>query len=113
MIAFSGCRHESRVSEAVLRSPQVRARGRQLFVEHCALCHGENADGQGRRREGLTGKPADFTSASWRASATPDGVFTVIRAGKRGTSMPAWPLLSDPEVADLTAYVLSVQAEGP
>jgi cytochrome c oxidase cbb3-type subunit 3 len=112
MIAFSGCRHESRVSEAMLRSPQARAHGRQLFVEHCALCHGENADGQGRRRE-LTGKPADFTSASWRASATPDGVFTVIRKGQHGTSMPAWPSLGDQEVADLTVYVLSVAAEGP
>ena len=113
MIAFSACRHESRVSEATLRSPEARVRGRSLFALHCALCHGVNADGRGQRREGLTGAAADFTSASWRAAATPDGVFDVIRAGKRGTSMPAWPSLDDREVGDLTAYVLSVHAEGP
>jgi mono/diheme cytochrome c family protein len=113
MIAFSGCKHESRVSETTLRSAEARARGRQLFLEHCALCHGDKADGNGRRREGLTGRPVDFTSARWRASATPDGVFAVIREGKHGTSMPAWPSLGDPEVTELTAYVLSVQAEGP
>jgi len=113
MIAFSGCRHESRMSETALRSPEARARGRQLFLEHCALCHGENADGNGRRREGLTGRPADFTSAGWRDSATPDGVFTVIRDGKHGTSMPSWPGLDDRDVSDLAAYVLSVHAQGP
>jgi mono/diheme cytochrome c family protein len=111
MIAFSGCKHDGRVSESTLRSPEARARGGQIFLEHCALCHGADADGRGRRREGLTGSPTDFTSAVWRASATPDGVFTVIREGKHGTSMPAWPSLDDRDVADLAAYVLSVRAE--
>ncbi len=113
MIAFSACRHEGRVSETTLRSPEARARGRQLFVEHCALCHGENADGRGQRHEGLTGRPADFTSTLWRASATPDGVYTVIREGKPGTSMTAWRSLDDRDVADLTAYILSLQPGAP
>jgi mono/diheme cytochrome c family protein len=113
MIAFSACRHDSHVSEATLRSPEARTRGRKAFLEHCALCHGENADGRGRRREALTGKPADFTSAGWRASATPDFVFSVIREGKPGTSMPAWRSLPERDLSDLTAYVLSVGAQGP
>jgi len=113
MIASSGCRNDSHASEATLRSPEARARGRKLFAEHCALCHGENADGRGRRSEGLVGRPADFTSAGWRAAMTPDRVFTVIREGKPGTSMPAWRSLDNRDVADLTAYVLSVHAEGP
>jgi len=105
MIAFSGCRsHEA---------PGERARGRVLFHEHCVLCHGENADGRGQRREGLSGRPADFTSAAWRSGATADGVSRAIREGTPGTSMPAWRSLDDREVADLTAHVLSVQKEGP
>jgi len=115
MIASWGCRADShgRVSAADLRSPGERARGKELFVEHCALCHGENADGRGQRSEGLVGRPADFTSAGWRSSATPDGVFTVIREGKPGTSMPAWRSLDERDVVALTSYVLSVHAEGP
>ena len=113
MIASSGCRSEGRVSEATLRSVEVRAEGRKLFQRYCTLCHGENADGRGRRSEGLSGRPAAFTSAVWRGSATPDGVFPVIREGKPGTSMPAWRSLDDRDVASLTVYVLSVQAEGP
>lgn len=113
MIASSACNSHPAVSDATLRSPEARARGRALFLEHCALCHGENADGRGRRREGLTGRPADFTSAEWRASVTPNEVYDTIRHGKPGTSMPAWRSLDERDVGDLTAYVLSVHAEGP
>lgn len=111
MIAFSGCKSRENAVEPT--SPEARARGRVLFHEHCVLCHGENADGRGQRREGLSGRPADFTSAAWRSEATSDGVSHAIREGKPGTSMPAWRSLGDSEVADLTAYVLSVQKEGP
>jgi cytochrome c oxidase cbb3-type subunit 2/cytochrome c oxidase cbb3-type subunit I/II len=112
MIAFSACRSERHVTEATLESPEARAHGRALFVAHCALCHGANADGHGQRREGLTGRPVDFTSAAWRASATSESVFTVIRDGKPGTSMPAWRSLDEGSLADLTAYVLSVRDAG-
>jgi len=107
------CKSRHPVSDATLRSPEARARGRTLFAEHCALCHGANADGRGIRREGLTRTPADFTNARWRATATAEGVFDTIREGEPGTSMPAWRSLADRDVADLTAYVLSVHAEGP
>ena len=113
VIVLSACKPASRVSDATLRSPEARARGKALFQEHCALCHGEHADGHGARREALTGKPADFTSRDWRRTATPDGVYSVIHDGKPGTSMGAWRSLSDRDVADLTAYVLSVQEVGP
>jgi high-affinity iron transporter len=84
------------------------ARGRLRYLVHCALCHGERADGRGVRREGMSPTPADFTSRGWRDRMSPRTVFAVIRDGKRGTPMPAWPALSDQEIWDLTAYVLSV-----
>ena len=112
VIALSACKSRSPVSDATLRSPDARARGKALYAERCVLCHGANADGRGARHEGLIGKPADFTSAAWRASVTPEEVFTAIRYGRPGTSMPAWRSLDDTEVADLTAYVLSVREEG-
>ena len=113
VMALSACKSAPRPSEATLRSPEARARGKALFHQNCALCHGENADGHGVRREGLSGKPADFTSAAWRASVTPEHVYDVIRDGKPGTSMPAWRSLGDQAVQDLTAYVLSVHEAGP
>lgn len=96
-----------------LSSDEARQRGRVLFKRKCALCHGERADGNGVRSKGLSAKPANFTSPEWRANTTPVHVFQVLNEGKRGTSMPAWPTLSDDQKWDVIAYVLSVAEDGP
>lgn len=95
-----------------LASAAARQRGRELYLDHCALCHGERADGHGQRQL-LSSKPIDFTSRAWRARATPRRAFYVLREGVRGTAMPAWPILNEDETWDLVAYVLSVAAPGP
>jgi high-affinity iron transporter len=96
-----------------LDSEEARANGRALFVQKCALCHGMHADGRGVRQHGLSNKPADFTSQTWRSGVTPSSVYRVLREGEQGTSMPAWPSLSEGQTWDLVAYVLSVSEEGP
>jgi high-affinity iron transporter len=101
------------VPEATLASDEARERGRSLFLRHCALCHGEEADGRGERRAALSTPAVDFGSRLWRGRATPRGAFAVIREGVRGTAMPGWPHLSDEEVWSLVAYLLSVAEEGP
>lgn len=99
------------VPETRLSSPEARRRGRPLFLEHCAICHGERADGQGPRRN-LSMPAADFTSSAWRARMTPRRAFYVIREGIRGTPMPAWKVLSEDETWALVAYALSVTEHG-
>jgi high-affinity iron transporter len=96
-----------------ISSDDARERGRALFRKKCALCHGERADGNGARREGLSGKPINFHNREWRANTTPLRVFEVLSEGKRGTSMPAWPTLSSEQRWDVVAYVLSVAEDGP
>jgi mono/diheme cytochrome c family protein len=96
-----------------LASVEARARGRGLFLEHCALCHGERADGRGARRAGFDRPPADFTRPLWRETATPERVYSAIRRGVVGTAMPGWPILEDGEIWDLVAYVLSVSEPPP
>ena len=94
-----------------LESPQARARGRALFLEHCALCHGERADGRGIRQQALSTPPRDFTDRAWSERTTPRRVFYVIREGSAGTPMPAWKALDDGQIWDLTAYLLSVSGK--
>jgi high-affinity iron transporter len=111
LIASSACTEDDQVDAARLESPQARARGRELFVQHCALCHGERADGRGARREGLSAPPADFTRPAWRKGRTPRQVFEAIRDGVPSRSMPAWRGLGDEALWDLTAYLLSLGGE--
>jgi mono/diheme cytochrome c family protein len=91
-----------------LASADAKQRGRALFLEHCALCHGSNADGRGDRREGLSRPPTDFTARSWRNSSTPRRVYHTIREGVRDTPMASWKALSPEQTWDLVAYLLSV-----
>ncbi len=95
-----------------LASDEARIRGRELFLNHCALCHGERADGRGRRRL-LSTAAVDFTNPFWREGTTPRDVYEVIREGRRGTPMAAWKALSEEQTWDLTAYLLRVAFEGP
>jgi mono/diheme cytochrome c family protein len=95
-----------------LRSADARARGRALFLEHCALCHGERADGHGVRREAFNSPPADFTDAGWQRRTSDRRAYFAIREGVSGTSMPSWRSLDEGEAWDLVAYLRSV-AEPP
>jgi mono/diheme cytochrome c family protein len=96
------------VPDERLAAASARERGRTVFLMNCAICHGERGEGLGIRREGLVGRPRDFTSSAWRTSTSPQRVVFAIREGVAQTSMPAWPTLSDDEVWDVTAYVLSL-----
>jgi mono/diheme cytochrome c family protein len=118
-LEFSGCRADpDRDLPAAYRSMTVPTerleafsairRGRALYVEHCALCHGVHADGRGVRREGLSTSPRDFTDVRWRDRFSPRRTFWILREGKPNTPMPSWRALAEDELWDLTAYILSV-----
>jgi len=96
------------VPEERLRSTAAREHGRALFLQHCALCHGERADGRGVRRQGLSSSPRDFTDPEWRRRTSPRRVYYVIREGSHGTAMPAWKSLEEADTWDLSAYLLAV-----
>lgn len=96
-----------------LRSADSRQHGRQLYLQHCVLCHGEHADGKGVRSMGLERKPADFTNREWSAAGAPAQAYQAIRDGVAGTPMPSWSSLSDAEAWDLVAYLTSVSTVGP
>jgi mono/diheme cytochrome c family protein len=97
-----------RVPAALLQSSDAQRRGRVVFLEHCAICHGERGDGHGVRRAGFVRPPRDFTNPEWRRSTSPRRVFFAIREGIWGTPMPAWTSLSEQDAWNLAAYVLSL-----
>ena len=117
-LAFSACRggdgdlpepyRSMTVPEAQLRSTEAREHGRKLFLQYCALCHGERADGRGVRQQALSTPPRDFTDRAWRERTSPRRLFQVIREGSPGTAMPAWKSLEESDAWDLAAYLLAV-----
>jgi len=78
--------------------------GKRLFRQHCAQCHGQNAEGdpawRKRRRDGsFPAPPLDGTGHAWHHSL--DVLKMTIRDGtaRLGGSMPAWgDKLSEAEI---------------
>lgn len=105
-------------------------RGAELFAHHCAMCHGADARGGGPLAPALILQPADLTALG-RGEAFP--VFRVVaRIDGRdplvshGSPMPVWgewfegpqvalraasgqPILTSAPVADLAAYLATIQ----
>jgi mono/diheme cytochrome c family protein len=71
------------------RTPEVLARARAHFADHCAFCHGNDGRGQTTVGQNLYPKAPDM----WlpQTQSLSDGeLFYIIENGVRLTGMPAW-----------------------
>lgn len=86
---------------AVPPKPEVTsdfiARGKTVYDQNCAACHGQNGDGQGDAAAFLLPRPRDFITANYRLRSTPTGklptdvdLFRSVSLGMTGTPMPPW-----------------------
>ncbi len=82
--------------------------GKKLFQENgCAMCHGENGEGNGPMAESLKNKPRDFHDY-YEMHRMPDvRIEQAIREGLEGTGMPSFPHLSQGDLESLTSYLRS------
>jgi mono/diheme cytochrome c family protein len=77
-----------------------------LYVQHCAVCHGEKGDGQSRARYGLNPPPRDFTAPRAWDELSPERLRISILYGRPGTAMVAWQKkLSADQVDGLVDYI--------
>ena len=89
------------------------ARGRALYDEHCASCHGQHGDGKGPAAAGLNPPPASFADGQFIRGETPYDFYHVISLGKRNTAMPAWDeSLTVQERWDLVSYLWTLGLRG-
>ncbi|HTB96330.1 MAG TPA: c-type cytochrome [Terracidiphilus sp.] len=77
------------------------AAGRNLFVNNCAKCHGENAEGKGTR--------PSLRSQRMRLASDGD-IAWLIKNGNLYKGMPSWGGLPEPERWQIVAYLRSLNA---
>jgi mono/diheme cytochrome c family protein len=119
----------------VADTPESRARGRALYLSDktkCATCHGPYGRGDGPQTEayninqatnetyptpglyddwGNPVRPRDLTQGVFRGGRRPIDVYRRVRAGIKGTPMPAFSTLTDEEVWDIVNFVLHAPYE--
>jgi len=76
----------------------VLARGRKLYAENCASCHGANGDGNGAAGRTLDPPPADLSFTMSMPIAQDDFLYWTIAEGGQqfGSAMPAFKSVLKP-----------------
>jgi len=103
---------------------RLRARGRVLFQDRCAGCHGKDGDGRGPFAPGLSVQPTNLTLGIYKLRSTPTGsiptdedLFRSVTRGIHGTPMLPWKELSAEDrwalVDQLKAFSMRFRQERP
>jgi len=83
-------------------TPEGAEQGRALFQSRCAFCHGPRGEG---------GRGADLTSGQYAHGGSDSELFSTIRNGVPGTSMPP-ASATDEEVWHLVSFVKRIGSPG-
>lgn len=120
------CPLDSRGLVAQQRSPDTplssqadtAERARQLYVEHCAGCHGEDGSGSAVATKYLFPRPRDLRTGKFRLVSTQNSVpsredlHAVLLRGMPGSSMPPWGHLPEADRELLVDEVYRLRAAG-
>ncbi len=98
--------------------PAMRARGAELFTQHCTTCHGERGDGTGPTAAELIHRPANFTLGTYELRTTEHealpadvDLFRTISRGVHGTAMPPWFALPERDRWSLVAHLKTLSTQ--
>lgn len=90
-------------------NPELLARGKKLYGQTCATCHGEKGEGTGPGATGLNPKPRNFTAGDgWKNGHGLDGIYKTLEEGLKGSSMVAYTYLARKDRMALAHYVQSL-----
>jgi mono/diheme cytochrome c family protein len=81
--------------------PYAIQAGRLLFEDHCAQCHGDNAQGKKQR--------PSLRSGRIQSQASEGAVHWLLVNGNVRRGMPSWSKLPDQQLWQLVAYLKSLK----
>jgi mono/diheme cytochrome c family protein len=94
-------------------------RGQAVYQEYCVQCHGLSGGGDGVTATYMYPRPRDYRKGLFKFASTPYGsrplrsdLSRTIQRGVRGTSMPAFPLLSPADLDAVVDYVIMLSRRG-
>lgn len=92
-------------------NPALLARGKAVFAQTCATCHGPEGKGDGPGGTGLTPKPRNFTlPAGWKHGTRLEDIYKTLDEGIKGSSMVSYNYLTKRDRMALAHVVQSLGA---
>lgn len=92
--------------------PYTQRVGREIYMDYCSVCHGEEGDGMGFNAYTLADKPRNFSDAEYMNELSDARLSETISEGGRGVNksvlMPAWGnTFSQLEISFIVDYLRS------
>jgi mono/diheme cytochrome c family protein len=98
------CRPKDRPrSNPFAANPDAAAAGANIFAEHCAACHGADAEGKPHRKH-----PRPNLHSDRLKQATPGELFWLLTNGSLKNGMPSWSRLPEPQRWQLITFLKSL-----
>lgn len=106
-VALSGPEFQQALATA---TPEVVARGKEVYDVNCAVCHGAQGNGDGVGGAALNPKPRNFHSPTgeWKNGASANSIYVTLVYGIPGTGMASYKALPATDRIALTHYVRSL-----
>lgn len=83
--------------------------GRKLFLQNCAVCHGEKGDGKGPAAAALKTPPANFLDSKHSSIYGPGEKYWIISNGSGSTGMPSFAQFTPVQRWNLVNHILQLQ----
>jgi mono/diheme cytochrome c family protein len=92
-------------------NPALMTRGKAIYAQTCATCHGADGKGDGPGGAGLNPKPRNFTEkAAWKNGTRLEDIYKTLDEGIKGSSMVSYNYLSKRDRMALAHVVQSLGA---
>lgn len=89
-------------------NPALMTRGKAVFAQTCATCHGPEGKGDGAGGTGLNPKPRNFSEkAAWKNGTRLEDIYKTLDEGIKGSSMVSYNYLTKKDRMALAHVVQS------
>jgi mono/diheme cytochrome c family protein len=103
----------SAVKSHVKATPESQARAKKLYAVDCAMCHGDNGNGQTDLAKDMQLKLSDWTDSKSLTGKSDEDMFKVIRSGKDKMPPEAEGRAKDDDVWNMIIYIRNMSKEQP
>jgi mono/diheme cytochrome c family protein len=92
-------------SNPVKPTPETQTKAKNLYAIDCAMCHGDNGNGQTDLAKSMSLNMVDFTNGKAMSGKSDGDLFDIIRNGKDKMPPEAEGRASDTMVWNLIVYI--------
>lgn len=103
-----------KINDVAEPTPELIAKGKELYAASCASCHGNEGKGDGTAGATLNPKPRNFTDkAGWKNGMKLSEMYKTLEEGIAGSGMVSYNFMPIQDRISLIHYIHSIMGDYP